>query len=101
MGACDFFVKQNGSCAKEAFTAAREQAQYEDGHGGYTGTIAEKDSFKMVSREPVTPEEARRILDKLFEDEDHFTNDKYAPAGCLEIASDDATTFVFFGMASS
>lgn len=30
---------------KEAFIAGREDAAYEHGHGGYTGTLAEKDSY--------------------------------------------------------
>jgi len=45
MGACDFFTTAKGRTAEEAFRNAVSNAQYQCGHGGYTGTIAEKDSF--------------------------------------------------------
>jgi hypothetical protein len=50
MGACDFYEVAQGKTAREAFQRAVEDAQYESGHGGYTGTIAEKggDGFKMI-----------------------------------------------------
>lgn len=48
MGGCDFDVVARGPSAKEAFRLAVEQAQYESGHGGYTGTIAEKSGFIML-----------------------------------------------------
>jgi len=48
MGACDFAVTIFGKDAEEAFRSATQQARYEHGHGGYTGTIAEKTSFHFV-----------------------------------------------------
>ncbi len=48
MGAEGFTTFAKGRTAKEAFEKAVTEAQYEYGHGGYTGTIAEKEhSFKM------------------------------------------------------
>ena len=47
MGAQDFTATAKGKTAKEAFSVAVEDAAYENGHGGYTGTIAEKRSFKI------------------------------------------------------
>ena len=41
MGACEFGTTSEGATAKEAFKRAVEDAQYEHGHGGYSGTIAE------------------------------------------------------------
>ena len=49
MGACDFGVRAKGKTAKEAFNNAVEEAQYESGHGGYTGTIAEKHAFNLMA----------------------------------------------------
>ena len=48
MGAETFEIFGYGKTAREAFSAAREDAQYEHGHGGYTGTIAEKDSYVRI-----------------------------------------------------
>ena len=45
MGADVFDVLQEGSSAEDAFRQAVDQALWEYGHGGYTGTIAEKDGF--------------------------------------------------------
>lgn len=45
MGACEFEDIGFGRTAQEAFADAVRQARYEYGHGGYTGTIAEKSSF--------------------------------------------------------
>lgn len=48
MGAESFNIRAVGYTAAEAFDAAREHAQWDYGHSGYTGTIAEKDAFVMV-----------------------------------------------------
>lgn len=45
MGATTFRITYQGTSMRDAFERAREQAQYEYGHGGYTGTIAEKPGF--------------------------------------------------------
>jgi hypothetical protein len=48
MGASTFITTAKGTTAQEAFDAAREEARYEHGHGGYTGTIAEKRTYVMT-----------------------------------------------------
>jgi hypothetical protein len=48
MGAEQFGTRSSGKTVEEAFEAAREQAFYDYGHAGYTGTIAEKSSFHEV-----------------------------------------------------
>lgn len=47
MGAVDFTEVATGKTVAEAFNAAREAATWEYGHGGYTGSIAEKDGVVM------------------------------------------------------
>ena len=42
MGANTFVEQGNGENPKQVFNALVEQACYEYGHGGYTGSIAEK-----------------------------------------------------------
>lgn len=48
MGASEFFTVSLGRNPHEAFDKARKEAQYLYGHGGYTGTIAEKGEFKYL-----------------------------------------------------
>lgn len=49
MGACNFTAAAAGKDAADAFRAAIERAQYDHGHEGYSGTVAEKHSFKVAS----------------------------------------------------
>lgn len=96
MGACDFWTKARGSSAKEAFDKATADARYEHGHGGYTGTIAEKDSFVTIEVPPgLDPQE---YAEKLFREGDPRIDDKWGPAGCVHLGGED---YLFFGWASS
>lgn len=90
MGAEEFLTYQEGTDADEAFRAAVANAQWEYGHRGYTGTIAEKASegFVVVSAVPVdlgtAGEMAFRILrgdDKQWAD----IRDKGGKAGGIAI----------------
>lgn len=47
MGATTFHVTSDLEDAKEAFLEARDNALWEYGHGGYTGTIAEKPGYQV------------------------------------------------------
>jgi len=47
-GAVDFQTVGKGKNVQEAFNDAVSEAQYENGHGGYSGTIAEKHSFVLI-----------------------------------------------------
>ena len=50
MGACTFGVLKVGRYknASEAYVDAVEEAQWEDGHDGYNGTISTTHGFRMV-----------------------------------------------------
>ena len=113
LGASEFFTTQKGKTAAEAFTTATEVARYEYGHGGYTGTIAEKDAFRLFKvPEGMTAEQVFEALQSCPltlppEHERHrgmleaiaaFADDKWGPAACLQTGSDE---FTFFGLASS
>lgn len=52
MGACDFTTVGVGKTPQEAFNKAHEAAQWEYGHGGYSGTIAEKGGFVLFTLPP-------------------------------------------------
>lgn len=96
MGACDFTVIETGKTADIAFRAARDHAQYMNGHGGYTGTIAEKHDFTVIK----VPEGAdpAQFAQKLMDDHDDRISNKWGPAGCVYLGDD---RWVFFGWASS
>ena len=103
MGAQDFTQTATGKTAKEAFSAAVNDAAYEEGHGGYTGSCAEKHEFRMIIRKPgMTIGEQIAELSRWDGTDDPMPfpyEDKWGPAGCL--AHDDGETFTFFGNASS
>lgn len=83
MGADWFTWEQSGSDVAEAFHAALRDAAFEYGHGGYTGTIAEKDSYTVIDRTIRTWEDTRRFADTLMDDD--RVSDKWGPAGALPI----------------
>lgn len=47
MGASEFITRQAGMTVDQAFHAAVEDALYWEGHGGYSGTIAEKGDYEV------------------------------------------------------
>lgn len=102
MGANTFFHEASGKNAKDAFRNAVEEAQYDHGHSGYTGTIAEKESFVMISLPEGTDPYTR--AEELIDNGDGRVDDKWGPAGCIEFPPKDNDTqrhFLFFGWASS
>jgi hypothetical protein len=96
MGANTFFEYGKGPNAAEAFRRARDHAQWEHGHGGYSGTLAEKGEFTLIP----LPKGADPIgfANQLIEAEDPRIRDKWGPAGALDCGNG---TFAFFGWASS
>jgi hypothetical protein len=98
MGAYEFTTVGRGQSADQAFRQAGDAAAWEHGHGGYTGTIAEKNSFTVVS-EPLPIPAARALAEQLIEEEDERVDGKWGPAGCIPIR--DSDQFLFFGWASS
>jgi hypothetical protein len=95
MGACPFITKTCGPNAQTACDRAVKYACHEHGHGGYTGTIAEKSSFTIIPLPPGTnaDDEANRLID----DEDPRIDNKWGPAGCFDLGKN---FYVFFGRAS-
>lgn len=52
MGADFFETTATGRNSREAFRQAREDAGYESGHGGYSGTIYEKHDYVLFTLPP-------------------------------------------------
>jgi hypothetical protein len=100
MGGQTFSQAATGNTPADAFKNAVEQARYDYGHAGYTGTIAEKDSFIMVSPNPDTLQTMRRDeYYGYFHDDPLWlsVDDKWGPAGCVHLEGD---RYLFFGWAS-
>lgn len=107
--------------AAVVFRAAVERAKYEHGHGGYTGTIAEKDTFVLFEPPKGQGANAARLvqgydgkaLDTLLnalEKDPAFSrvyNDKWGPAVCVYLGQSKGRSypkthaFLFCGWASS
>lgn len=105
MGAESFLVRETGSTLLEAFQKAVRQAQWEYGHRGYSGTIAEKSTVREVLAPPtmVSDEEkitwAISLLDNEITDQNlYWIEDKWGPAAALRLTDDE---WLFFGWASS
>lgn len=97
MGGTSFETTATGKTAREAFANAVSEAHYWSGHGGYTGTIAEKPGFSEFSvpladlpprERPVerwnseakaytTVMEAERITDRLQSAIHWYTENRY------------------------
>lgn len=165
MGGNTFEEISFGKDARDAFSKAIDEARHFHGHGGYTGTIAEKSSYTFITdtfsemkkrikakmsrvRDEIRAEKAKRKKDRdtfalndlreelvrlqyanrikassgafglanmLTEMNDRRIDDKWGPAGCIEIKGKAATElkkryglkgkrvkpFLFFGWASS
>lgn len=102
MGAQVFYVSGIGLSAKEAFNIVVADAKYENGHGGYSGTIAEKSSCKSASTDIFENYKlAREFSEQLMSDFDHWCNDKWGPAAYVTFKSEQTIKYLFFGVASS
>lgn len=87
MGGTNFEHYAPGKDLNEAFRTARAEAAHEHGHGGYTGTVAEKDDVVVISRTPVSLEEAYTLAEELMSKDDPRINDKWGPAGAIAVVT--------------
>jgi len=96
MGATTFMTRSVGSSAKEAFKKAVTAAREDHGDDGYTGTIAEKESFVMI--DVPSDVEPHAYAEELLDEFVARVYEKWGPAGCIRLSQDQ---FLFFGWASS
>lgn len=102
MGATDFYALHRCDPSKvsmrEAFASKRQEAQHENGHGGYTGTIAEKNSvFELTPPLGMAgDEEIVEWAQSLVNEDDPRIRDKWGPAGAVRLS----IGWYFFGWAS-
>jgi hypothetical protein len=109
MGAQTFSQVASGISPAAAFKAAVEQARYDYGHAGYTGTLAEKHDFVIIHLPPEQLEQLR-AKDYPYLSYDHEAphwqkvDDKWGPAGCVQLDTNppgQLHKYLFFGWASS
>lgn len=99
MGAQTFSTTARGKTAAEAFVNAKAEALDLHGTGGYTGTIAEKNSLVMIpTTEGADFDTVYDFADDLLDNDDPRISDKWGPAGCIDCGDGD---YLFFGWASS
>lgn len=108
MGATNFRNTVKGQTAEQAFADAVREARHYYGHGGYTGSIAEKRGFTVLNvPEAVPVQEWCRSIEwgepipgheAAYERARRIWDDKYGPALCYAV--EPGETYVFMGMAS-
>ncbi len=96
MGAESFMNDAKGENVTEAFRDAVEDEAYESGHGGYSGTLAEKHEFVLIDL-PVG-QDPHEYANRLISDGDERIDDKWGPAGAIKSGDGE---WIFFGWASS
>ena len=99
MGGTTFEILREGESAEQAFAIAVAGAQYDHGHAGYTGTIAEKSEFILIAPPDNwnAEELVREIQRNHSADAWAQVDDKWGPAGCVELGKG---RYFFFGWAS-
>ncbi|MFI9228599.1 hypothetical protein [Streptomyces rimosus] len=100
MGSATFYTTASGPTLEAAFEQARQEAAFEYGRGGYTGTIAEKDEATLIDTALLTEDDAMKRASGLIDIGDPRVDDKWGPAGALPIRADGEGTWLFFGWAS-
>ena len=100
MGAYYFQVFSPVLDVAEAFNVLTQQARWKNGHGGYTGTIAEKNDYETVSEQPIVKQEVDDWVTRYGIQHDH---DKWGPAWHVPVCDKDGKLIghLFFGYASS
>jgi hypothetical protein len=85
VGAWAFEQYADGSDVAAAFRAARDAAVVEHGHGGYSGSIAEKHDYVVITRQVMDLHDAYRLARELIERQDSRVDDKWGPAGAIPV----------------
>ncbi len=95
---------------QEAFSDAVDQARHDNGHAGYSGTLAEKNQFVLIhhARNETNAERIVHHLSypmglKVYREEmQELVEDKWGPAGAVRYSIDKENDgVIFFGFASS
>jgi hypothetical protein len=85
VGAAGFRQYADDPDPAAAFRAARQDARHEHGNGGYTGTIAEKDDYVIITDTPMGLRQAATLAADLMDRGDPRIDDKWGPAGAIAV----------------
>lgn len=88
MGAETFTNLIAGTDVQDAFVRGTEEAAHEHGHGGYTGSLAEKGEYTIITHTPLVEVEAYALASRLIDANDPRIDDKWGPAGAIPVVSD-------------
>ena len=106
MGAATFTNYQSGEAVEDCFKNAVANALHCHGHGGYTGTIAEKTSYTIIDGEGMPYQRAVTLAVGMLSERDNRVDDKWGPAGAIRVKQRVSqhharmTGWLFFGWAS-
>lgn len=102
MGGEYFSDYGEGTDPAVVFKTLVDQAFWDHGHAGYSGSICEKPGFDIVSEVPVPKVDMENWAEEY--DRDH-NNDKWGNAFAVPVCEDDkhqeVIGYLFFGVASS
>jgi len=108
VGANTFQAHSDGADVNTAFGNAVDEAGWEYGHRGYTGSIAEKSEFVIITSQAMSHDDATRLARDLIEHGDPRVADKWGPAGAIPVRQAtspagrrDPDGWLFLGWASS
>lgn len=110
MGGVNFDCYSPITDPQEAFSALKQDAAWEHGHGGYTGTIAEKPGFVIRNATPMSKKAAQEFIYGVRESAapyskvtrgDYEDNNKWGDAYAVPISAEDGGGWMFYGWASS
>ncbi|MGW0897667.1 hypothetical protein ACWD0G_11830 [Streptomyces goshikiensis] len=101
MGAITFFEIVIGDDVDKAFNQIRDEALREHGHGGCSGSIAEKDDYVVIDDVRRSQAHAIGQAMELISANDPRIDDKWGPAGALPLTTPTAqNAWLFFGWAN-
>jgi hypothetical protein len=86
MGSATFCTYAPGHDLEDAFAQAVDQAKFEQGHGGYTGSVAEKQYVTCIDARVRWEDEGRDFAQQLIDANDRRITDKWGPAGAIAVA---------------
>jgi hypothetical protein len=108
VGADTFQTYSDGADVHTAFRTAVDEAGWEYGRRGYTGTIAEKSRYVIITSQAMSRDDAVRLARDLIDRDDARVADKWGPAGANPVRQasnpagrNDPDGWLFFGWASS
>jgi hypothetical protein len=94
VGASTFEQYADGAEVAAAFRTARNDAAAEHGDGGYSGSLAEKHDYVVITRQAMDLDDAYRLARDLITRQDPRIDDTWGPAGAIGVRNRTRTVVV-------